>query len=359
MSRSFVLLAAKVRHSHVSVQQNDSFSQILTYFWQHALKLFRFSTSHFSLIIPTFAQQLNQFHIMNKEYIVLSRQDAVARNNSPYINLKMANLEGVENVCVFDVPKTSGPKVGQLVRFLNIRDNQGKKSATNMDMIVGTFPTEQHPLYTLVPRPVKREIWDATIKNLLTFCKNDKLKGFIREQSDVLFPQYSKYPAATSVHHAFKGGLLNHTWQMLHLLEGIYPVYPYPDDIKVDRIIVGILFHDWGKLCEYNVEGEKLENGYLLGHIYMSANYLNNLLRDLFADEQGKLAEADKREINLIIHCILAHHGQLEFGSPVLPCIPEAQLLNFLDNISAKADVFTTTGNMEKAFALGTNVVKG
>ena len=91
---------------------------------------------------------------MNKEFIVLSRQDAVARNNSPYVNLKVANNEGVENICVFDVPKTSGPKVGQLVRFLTIRENQGKKSATNMDMIAGTFPTENHPLYNMVPRPV-------------------------------------------------------------------------------------------------------------------------------------------------------------------------------------------------------------
>ncbi len=47
---------------------------------------------------------------MNKEYIVLSRQDAIARNNSPYVNLKIANQEGNESVCVFDVPKTSGPK---------------------------------------------------------------------------------------------------------------------------------------------------------------------------------------------------------------------------------------------------------
>ena len=287
---------------------------------------------------------------MNKEYIVLSRQDAVARNNSPYVNLKIANNEEVENICVFDVPKTSGPKVGQLVRFLSIRDNQGKKSATNMDMIAGTFPTEDHPLYKLVPRPVKREVWDATLETLIGFCKDEKLIGFIREQADILFPQYSKYPAATSVHHAFPGGLLNHTWQMLHLLEGIYPVYPYPEDIKVERIIISILFHDWGKLCEYNVEGEKLENGYLLGHIYMSANYLNNLLRDL---------DIDKREINFIVHCVLAHHGQLEFGSPVLPCIPEAQLLNYIDNISAKADIFISTGHLEKAFALGTSVVKG
>ena len=296
---------------------------------------------------------------MNKEYIVLSRQDAVARNNSPYVNLKVANNEGVENICVFDVSKLSGPKVGQLVRFLTIRDNQGKKSATNMDMIAGAFPTEDHPLYHLVPRPIKREEWDRCIAQVLSFCKDETLIGFIREQADLLFPQYSKYPAATSVHHAFPGGLLNHTYQMLHLLEGLYPVYPYPDDIKVERIIVSILFHDWGKICEYNMEGEKLENGYLLGHIYMSANYLNNLLRDLYTQAHGKVEEADKREINFIVHCVLAHHGQLEFGSPVLPCIPEAQLLNFLDNISAKADVFSTTGNMEKAFALGTNVIKG
>ncbi len=295
---------------------------------------------------------------MNKEFIVLSRQDAVARNNSPYVNLKVANESEVENICVFDVAKLSGPKVGQLVRFLNIRDNQGKKSATNMDMIVGSFPTENHPLYHMVPRPVKREAWDETVERLIGFCKDERLIGFIREQAAALFQPYSKYPAATSVHHAFPGGLLNHTWQMLHLLEGIFPVYPYPEDIKVERIIISILFHDWGKICEYNIEGEKMENGFLLGHIYMSANYLNNLLRDLYTSDDDKISEADKREINLIVHCVLAHHGQLEYGSPVLPCIPEAQLVNYIDNISAKADIFTSTGHMEKAFALGTSVVK-
>lgn len=286
---------------------------------------------------------------MVKEYIVLSRQDSVARNGSPFVNLKIANLEGSENVCVFDVQKTDGPRVGELVTFMNMRDYQGKKSATKMDMVAGKAPVEQHPLYNLVPRPIKRELWDACIENLIGFCTDDTLKGFIQHQADELFPKYSKYPAATSVHHAFPGGLLNHTYQMLHLLEGVYPVYPYPDDIKIERCIIGILFHDWGKLCEYNIEGETQENMYLLGHIYMSANYLNNLLREL---------GIDKREINFIVHCVLAHHGQMEYGSPVLPCIPEAQIINYLDNISAKADVFNTTGNMEKAFALGTTVVK-
>lgn len=286
----------------------------------------------------------------NKEFIVLSRQDAVARNNSPYVNLKVANEEGNETICVFDVSKIDGPKVGQLVRFLTIRENNGKKSCSNMDMVSGQFPTEEHPLYKLVPRPINRELWDESIQNLLALCTDETLKGFILKQADELFPKYSKYPAATSVHHAFPGGLINHVYQMLHLLEGIYPVYPYQEDIKIERCIIATLFHDWGKICEYNVEGERLENAFLLGHIYMSANYLNGLLRDL---------GIDKHEINFIIHCILAHHGQLEYGSPVLPCTPEAQLINLIDNISAKADVFNTTGNMEKTFALGTNVVKG
>jgi len=287
---------------------------------------------------------------MEKEYIVLSRQDAVARNNTPYVNLKVANEEGNETICVFDVSKAGGPQVGQLVEFFNIRDYQGKKSANAQDMKVGAMPNADHPLYHLIPRPVAKEVWDARIKNLLSYCKDSLLIPFIEKQAEALFKPYCGRPAATSVHHAFPGGLINHTYQMLHLLEGIYPVYPYQDEIKIERCIIGILFHDWGKLAEYNREGECQEQMYLLGHIYMSANYLNNLLREI----EG----LDKREINFIVHCVLAHHGELEYGSPVRPCIPEAQLINYLDNISAKADVFNTTGNMEKAFALGTTVVK-
>lgn len=287
---------------------------------------------------------------MAKEYICLSRQDSVARNGSPFVNLKVANLEGNENICVFDVQKTGGPAVGQLVTFMNIRDYQGKKSANNLDMVVGAMPTESHPLYKLIPRPIKKEAWDACFETLLTFCTDEKLIPFIKKYAEELFKPYSMKPAATSVHHAFPGGLLNHTYQMLHMLEGIYPTMPYQDDLKIERCIIGILFHDWGKLCEYSTDGEPLENMYLLGHIYMSANYLNNLLREV----EG----LDKREINFIVHCVLSHHGELEYGSPVMPCIPEAQLINYLDNISAKADVFNTTGNMEKAFALGTHVVK-
>ena len=128
-----------------------------------------------------------------------------------------------------------------------------------------------------------------------------------------------------------------------------YELLDSGDGMKLERCVLAIMFHDWGKTQEYTPDGEPTKYMYLLGHIYMSAQMLNGIL---------KAANIDSEESRLIIHCVLAHHGELEYGSPVKPCIPEAQLVNYLDNISAKADIFHNTGSMEKSFALGTHVVK-
>jgi 3'-5' exoribonuclease len=88
---------------------------------------------------------------------------------------------------------------------------------------------------------------------------------------------------------------------------------------------------------------------YLLGHIFIGAHKLQNVL-----EQQG----VDGEEIKRIIHVILAHHGTREFGSPVLPCTQEAVIVNMLDNLSAKTDAIEGTGNMEACSPLGTRVVK-
>jgi len=287
---------------------------------------------------------------MDIKYVVLARQDAVAKNNTPYINLKIASVEnGNEQMCVFDVDKEHGPQVGEVISFMEIREYQGKKSANSRDMTVIGEPEEGSELYKMVPRPIEKTLWDNCIDNLCNMCSDTNLIKIIREQQNKLFESYIKYPAATSVHHSFPGGLLNHTYQMLHMLEGIFPNIPYNEDMKIEYCILAIMFHDWGKMREYTTDGECTKYMYLLGHIYMSAQYLQLILSQ---------ANIDKDEINLIVHCVLAHHGELEYGSPVKPCTPEAQLVNYLDNISAKADIFNTTGNLEKSFALGTHVVK-
>ncbi|MEE1089275.1 MAG: HD domain-containing protein, partial [Bacteroidaceae bacterium] len=133
-----------------------------------------------------------------------------------------------------------------------------------------------------------------------------------------------------------------------HMLQGLYPCLPYP--IKAERCILAILFHDYGKLFEYNAQGETQPDMYLLGHIYIGAHKLQNEL-----EKRG----VDAEEVKRIIHCILSHHGQREYGSPVLPCIQEASIVSYLDNISAKTDTIEGAGEMEYVNALGTHVVKG
>lgn len=283
-----------------------------------------------------------------QEYLVIGRVNALTRNGNPYATLKVAGADDERfNIMVWDLAPSDAPEVGQLVRFRNIRDNTGKKSCALQDMETGIMPDASHPLYGLMPHPVSAEEWKVCIRNLVGFCTDENLIPIINDFAEKLYKPYSQYPAATSVHHAYPGGLLNHTYQMLHMLEGLYPCLPY--NIKVERCVLAILFHDYGKVYEYNRQGETLPDMYLLGHIYLSAHKLNNVL-----DAQ----HIDSEETKRIVHCILAHHGQREYGSPVLPCTQEASIVTYLDNISAKVDGIEGTGDMEYCSALGTHVIK-
>ena len=285
---------------------------------------------------------------MQKEFLVIGRANATTRQGSPYALLKVADGEQSFSVSVWDVAPDMAPFPGQLVQFVQVKDFGGKKSCSLTDMVLGLMAEEKHPLYGLIPRPINRKVWDDTIANLLSFCTDATLVPIIQDFAGKLYKPYSEYPAATTVHHAYQGGLLNHTHQMLHMLEGLYPCLPY--QIKVERCILAILFHDYGKVYEYNRQGDTQSDMYLLGHIYIGAHKLQNVL-----EQHG--VEPD--EVKRIVHCVLAHHGQREYGSPVLPCIQEAAIVTYLDNISAKVDTMEATPEGEYVPSLGTHVQKG
>ena len=285
---------------------------------------------------------------MQKEFLVIGRANATTRQGSPYALLKVADGEQSFSVSVWDVAPDMAPFPGQLVQFVQVKDFGGKKSCSLTDMVLGLMADENHPLYGLIPRPINRKVWDDTIANLLSFCTDATLLPIIQDFAGKLYKPYSEYPAATTVHHAYQGGLLNHTHQMLHMLEGLYPCLPY--QIKVERCILAILFHDYGKVYEYNRQGDTQSDMYLLGHIYIGAHKLQNVL-----EQHG--VEPD--EVKRIVHCVLAHHGQREYGSPVLPCIQEAAIVTYLDNISAKVDTMEATPEGEYVPSLGTHVQKG
>ena len=177
------------------------------------------------------------------------------------------------------------------------------------------FPVEQ--LRNTIDEAI-RQISNENIAKIVVACLNYYDKAVF------------EYPAASKIHHNFIGGLATHVSGMLKIAQGICSIYPSLDR---DLLYAGIIIHDLGKIeeltspvvTEYSVEGK------LLGHISIMDSRLLQIGTSL------KLQ--DSKELLLLRHMVLAHHGEYEYGSPVRPEILEAEILSYIDNIDAKINI--------------------
>jgi len=185
--------------------------------------------------------------------------------------------------------------------------------------------------------------------------------------------RFRRTAAAKRNHHARRGGLVEHVARMMCAADVLCPVYP---ELNRDLLLTGVLLHDCGKLWEnaypergfaqaYSIHGE------MLGHIPLGIELVNKLWRDLL-DSPEAAAWADLKpaaeEIRLhLLHLIGSHHGEYEFGSPVLPRTPEAFALHYIDNLDAKLemvhDAYAQSQELapnifERVFPLPTNLVR-
>jgi len=180
--------------------------------------------------------------------------------------------------------------------------------------------------------PVSSKDIEVMYKELLGFVAKVKdpylsklLKSLFVE--DVEFAKAFKFSsAAKTVHHGFVGGLLEHTLSVTKLCEYYVNYYPM---INADLLYTAAMCHDIGKVYELSPfpENDYTDEGQLLGHIMIGAEMVGDRIRDIpgFPIKLG----------NELKHCILAHHGELEYGSPKKPALLEAVALNFADNTDA------------------------
>ena len=165
--------------------------------------------------------------------------------------------------------------------------------------------------------------------------------AFVKEFGE----RFRRTAAARRNHHARRGGLVEHTAQMMRVAIAIGPLYP---QLNVDLLIAGILFHDSGKLWEnhYSESGFVMdydERGELVGHISIGLELVNSLWRKISTDhgESWKNLTPPSEDVRLhLLHLIGAHHGEQQFGSPVDPKTPEAMALHYIDNLDARLDMF-------------------
>ncbi len=157
--------------------------------------------------------------------------------------------------------------------------------------------------------------------------------------------RFRRAAAARSYHHARRGGLVEHVAQMLRAADAVAAIYP---TLNRDLLLTGVLFHDIGKLWENCPEPRGFgipydERGELIGHITLGIEMLNALWRKLLASEAAQewreLTPVSEDVRNHLIHLIAAHHGEMEFGSPVFPKTPEAFALHYIDNLDAKLEM--------------------
>lgn len=171
------------------------------------------------------------------------------------------------------------------------------------------------------------------LTEILSSVKNSQLRSIVKEYlSDTdLMKNFCKAPAATSVHHNYLGGLLEHTLNMLKVASKVLPLYP---EVQSDMVLTGIFLHDMGKTEEltYQMAFAYSDGGQLVGHITKSAIMLEKKVAKMAQDG----TDIDRRIVDALTHIILAHHGQYEFGSPKLPATAEAFMVGYIDNLDAK-----------------------
>jgi 3'-5' exoribonuclease len=139
--------------------------------------------------------------------------------------------------------------------------------------------------------------------------------------------RYPQCPAAKAIHHAFIGGLLSHSLQLIRVVDALHPLYP---ELNRDVLVFGAAFHDFGKIYELSYDGNfgYTDEGRLVGHIAIGVTLLDRKIREI----EGFPPALEWQ----LKHLILSHHGRLEYGSPKRPATLEAQVLAMLDDMDSK-----------------------
>jgi 3'-5' exoribonuclease len=174
------------------------------------------------------------------------------------------------------------------------------------------------------------EMW-AELRRIVSGISNTHLRALLNAFLDdpEIAERYRIAPAAKTIHHAFRSGLLEHVLSLCGLAKVVGPHYP---NIDTDLLLTGVVLHDIGKIQELTYERgfAYSTEGQLIGHI--------SLAMRMMADKLQALPGFPPALRNLVEHMILSHHGLLEYGSPKVPSFPEALLLHHLDDMDSKME---------------------
>lgn len=269
-------------------------------------------------------------------YLCKHRQSAVTKNGKPYENVILQDKTGTMDAKVWE-PNNPGIDDFDTLDYIEVYGEvtnfQGALQV-NVKRIRVCREGEFNPADYL---PVSSKDIDTMYQELLSLIKsiqNTYYKQLLEAffvKDEVFSKAFRKSSAAKAVHHGFVGGLLEHTLSVAKLCDYYCTAYPV---LKRDLLLTAAICHDIGKTRELSAfpENDYTDEGQMLGHIVMGAQ--------MVADKAAGIADFPKALLTQVQHCILAHHGKYEYGSPKIAAIIEAVALNYADDTDAKMETF-------------------
>lgn len=270
-------------------------------------------------------------------YLCKHKQSAVTKNGKPYDNVTLQDKTGTVDAKIWD-PNNAGIEDFDSLDYIEVYGDvtsfQGAFQV-NVKRVRKCREGEYDPADYL---PVSKFPIDSMMKDLLGLIdsiENPYLKKLLQAffvEDEEFVNVFRQSSAAKTVHHGFVGGLLQHTLAVARLCDYYCTQYPI---LKRDLLLTAAICHDIGKTKELSLfpQNDYTDDGQFLGHIVIGSEMIGEKVREISGFPPLLASE--------LKHCILAHHGEYEFGSPKKPAIVEAVALTFADNTDAKMETFT------------------
>ncbi len=283
-----------------------------------------------------FLKDLNDGDRVADIYMCKQRTSAVTKNGKNYLSVILQDKTGTMDAKVWD-PSSPGIADFDAMDYIEVMGDVSMFNGSlqmSIKRIRVCHDGEYEPGDYLPTSQYDIEEMYSELILLVNKTKNEYLRKLLEEfyVNDTDFIKAFKFSsAAKSVHHGFVGGLLEHTLSVAKMCEHFAIHYPL---LKRDLLVTAALCHDIGKIRELDAfpVNDYSDEGNLLGHIVMGCEMVSQKVRDI--PGFPKVLE------NELKHCILAHHGEYEYGSPKKPALMEAMALNMADNLDAKMETF-------------------
>ena len=269
-------------------------------------------------------------------FLVTEKNMAISQKGNPYLNLKLRDKTGEVDGRVWDRATEMNDtfRAGDIILI----QSQAVSFRNMIQLSISKISVADDPAVTPADY-LPSSASDTTkmfkaLMEIMSTIQNPHLKTLL----DMIFGDektadaFRKAPAAKGFHHAYIGGLLEHTLSVTQLLDLVTQHY---QNVNRDLVIAGGILHDIGKIHELSFDGTMnyTDEGRLVGHIVLAVEFVN---------EKIAVIEGFPRQLALELrHILLSHHGVLEFGSPKRPKTLEALIVNFMDDLDAKTNAFS------------------